>query len=35
VGERSSFLIEVFCYAMLTVKAKIVVDGQQIGGDTF
>jgi hypothetical protein len=35
VAEHSSFLIEVFCVAWLTVKAKIVVDGQKIGGDTF
>ena len=30
-----SFLVEVFSYAMLDVKAKIVVDGQQIAGDKF
>jgi hypothetical protein len=35
VTEDSSFLIEVFCFALFTVKAKIVVDGRQIGGDTF
>jgi hypothetical protein len=34
-AEHSSFLVEVFCYALLTVKAKIVVDGQRIGGDAF
>jgi hypothetical protein len=35
VADGASFLIEVFCYALLTVKAKIVVDGQQIAGDRF
>jgi hypothetical protein len=35
VTESESFLIEVFCFALLTVKAKIVVDGQQIAGDKF
>ena len=35
VSCEESFLIEVFCYALLTVKAKIVVDGQQIAGDRF
>ncbi len=35
IAEGASFLIEVFCYALLTVKAKIVVDGQQIAGDSF
>ncbi len=34
-AEGASFLIEVFCYALLTIKAKIVVDGQQIAGDSF
>lgn len=29
------FVIEVFVYAMLTVKAKIAVNGQVIGGDVF
>ncbi|WP_395748586.1 hypothetical protein [Prosthecobacter sp.] len=33
--DGASFLIEIFCYALLTVKAKIVVDGQQIAGDEF
>jgi len=31
----SSSVIEVFCYAMWTIKAKIVADGKQIGSDTF
>ena len=35
VADGSSFLIEVFCYALLTVKARIAVDGQQIAGDRF
>ena len=35
VAGASSFLIEVFSYALFTVKAKIVVDGRQIGGDRF
>ena len=35
VEGGTSFLIEVLCYAMLTVKAKIVVDRQQIAGDRF
>jgi len=35
VAEHSSFLIEVFCVAWLRVKVKIVVAGQQIGGDAF
>ncbi len=30
-----SFVIEVFAYALLTMKAKIVVDGHQIAGDRF
>ena len=28
-------IIEVFAYALFTVKAKIVVDGQRITGDHF
>lgn len=35
VADGASFLIEVYCYAFFTVKAKIVVDGQQIAGDSF
>jgi hypothetical protein len=35
VSGDTSFLVEVFCFALFTVKAKIVVDGQQIGGDEF
>lgn len=35
VSEGASFLIEVFSYAIFTVKAKIVIDGQQIAGDSF
>jgi len=35
VTGDDSFLVEVFCYAMLDVKAKIVVDGRQIAGDNF
>jgi len=35
VGISASFVIDVFCYALHTVKVKIVVDGQQIAGDTF
>jgi hypothetical protein len=35
MADGASFLIEVICYALLTVKAKIVVDGQQIAGDKF
>jgi predicted Ser/Thr protein kinase len=31
----SSFIIEVYCYAVLEVKVKIVVNGQWIGGDNF
>lgn len=31
----ASFLIEVFCFAIFSVKAKIVVDGEQIAGDRF
>ena len=29
------FLVDVYLKARLTVKAKICVDGKQIGGDTF
>lgn len=29
------FLVEVYVKARATVKAKICVDGKQIGGDTF
>lgn len=35
VAGDAAFLIEVFCRALLTVKAKIVVDGRQIAGDSF
>lgn len=35
VASDASFLIEVFCCALITVKAKIVVAGQQIAGDRF
>ena len=35
VAEHSSFLIEVFCVAWLSVKVKIVVDGRRIGGENF
>ena len=33
--ETFSFTIEVFCFAIIRVKVKIVVDGQRIGGDNF
>jgi hypothetical protein len=31
----SPYIIEVYCYAILEVKIKIVVNGQWIGGDNF
>lgn len=34
-GNSSSPLIEVFFKAIFSIKAKICVDGGQIGGDTF
>jgi hypothetical protein len=35
VSSNTSFLVEVFCFAVFAVKAKIVVNGQQIAGDKF
>ena len=29
------FMVEVYVKALVTVKAKICVDGKQIGGDVF
>lgn len=34
-ADGTSFLVEVFAYAMLTVSVKIVVDGKQIAGEAF
>jgi len=34
-SSGGSSIIEVFAYALFCVKAKIVVDGAQIAGDTF
>jgi len=34
-ADSASFVIDVFCYALHTIKVKIVVDGQQIAGDPF
>lgn len=30
-----TFLVEVYFKALVTVKAKICIDGKQIGGDVF
>jgi len=35
VSETSPFIIEVYCYGTWEVYAKIVVNGQWIGGDNF
>lgn len=32
--ERS-FQIDVYCFAIITVKVKISIDGRHIGGDRF
>ena len=34
-GKPESPLVEIFIKAILTTKAKIVVNGKQIGGDVF
>jgi hypothetical protein len=34
-GDGSKHTVEVFAYAVLTVRVKIVVDGQQVAGDEF
>jgi hypothetical protein len=34
-AKLQPFLVEVYVKARATVKAKICVDGKQIGGDTF
>lgn len=34
-ASREPFLVDVYLKARLTVKAKICVNGKQIGGDTF
>ena len=34
-ADGASFLIEGFCSALVTVKAKIVVNGERIAGDNF
>jgi hypothetical protein len=33
--HSNSPIVEVFVHAIITVKAKICVDGNQIGGDKF
>jgi hypothetical protein len=33
--NNEQFLVEVYIKALVTVKAKICVDGKQIGGDVF
>jgi hypothetical protein len=34
-ADGGSFLVEVFMKALTTVKAKICVNGAQVGGDAF
>ena len=34
-ASGESFLVEVFMQALTTVKAKICVNGAQVGGDVF
>jgi hypothetical protein len=34
-ASHEPFLVDVYLKARVTVKAKICVDGKQIGGDTF
>lgn len=34
-ANSEPFLVEVYIKALLTVKAKICVNGKQIGGDVF
>jgi hypothetical protein len=34
-GNGTPFMVEVYVKALVTVKAKICVDGKQIGGGVF
>ncbi len=35
IANSEPFLVEVYMKAVITVKAKICVNGKQIGGDVF